>query len=250
MSKLLKILLGVGLFGYLVILIVVATPATLVTANLAKVIPQLQLAIVSGTAWRGKASDAVVVIEGKPFKLNTLRWKFKPLSLLAFKACVDLKSQAISGNVCRTITGKNQLHRLQLDAPMALGNQFISGFELAGAGSLSIVSAEVSDKGEVSKLDGSMNWRGARVKVQGTWFTLGDFAAELTEAAEGAIRASIIDLAGPFGVKLNATAGIRLPPSAEGEVTPRDDAPDLIKDALGLVAIPQENGAFKVTYPL
>ena len=247
MSKLLKVLLGLGLFVYFIVLVVVATPATLVTANLAKAVPQLQLSIISGTAWKGRAADAAVVVQGKALSLGALKWEFKPLSLMALKACVDLESDIFSGNVCRTITGQNQFHRVQADLPAALANRFIKEAEFAGVASLNIVRGEVSDKGEVAKLSGNFSWRSARVKVQGMWFTLGDYAADLVEAGDGNINASIFDLSGPFGLKLNTSVGVGIQtPKISGEVTPREGDPVAITDNLSL--FPEKNGTYTVTF--
>ena len=250
MTKLLKVIIGISLVLYLFVLIVKETPATLVTAQLAKALPQLQLAAVTGSVWQGKAGDAVVMIQNKPLPLGVLKWRFKPMSLLALKACADVESDVFSGNACRTLTGLTQLHRFQADLPAAFASDFVPQAEVAGAASLSLVKAAFNDKLEISKLEGNLSWRGARVKVQGTWFTLGDLAADLKEAENGALAAHIFDLSGPFGIDVNAKAGITVEPSLVGDVTPRENAPAAIADGLSLIAIPQDNGAFRVTYPL
>ncbi len=250
MTKLLKVILGIGLVLYLFVLIIKETPATLITSPLAKALPQLQLAAVTGTIWEGKAGDAVVMIQNNPLPLGALKWKFKPMSLLALKACADVESSVFSGNACRTLTGMNQLHRFQADLPAALANDFIPQAEVAGAASLGLVEAAFNNKAEVSKLKGNLSWRGARVKFQGTWFTLGDLAADLKEAEGGALAAHIFDLSGPFGIDVNAKAGLAIAPSLVGDITPRENAPAAITDGLSLIAIPQDNGALRVTYPL
>ncbi|WP_054113692.1 type II secretion system protein N [Marinagarivorans algicola] len=249
-TRLLKILIILGLFIYLVSAIVVRVPATLVTSNLAKALPQLQLAVVSGTAWVGKSGDASIEVQGQAIRLGILRWKFQPLKLLALKMCVDLESEVFSGNVCRTLTGRNQVYKFQAELPASLANHFNREVQFAGMASLNILRGEVTDKGFVKTLEGSVSWRGARVNVQNMWFTLGDFAADVINAGDGSIKATVFDLAGPFGVKLDAVAGINTAPSAQGTILPKSNAQDEIKDVLGLFAVPQENGAFAVKYPL
>ena len=249
-GKLIKTAIGIGLTVYFLTLVIVRVPATFVTVNLAKAVPDLHLSVVSGSAWKGKVGDAAINVQGQIVQLGALKWTFKPLSLLAFKVCVDLESAIASGNVCRTLTGINQLHKVQLEFPASMANRFTGEAQLAGLTSLNLVRAAVNDKGEVSALNGNFSWRGARVNVQGMWFTLGDFAADLTEAPAGAINANIFDLAGPFGVKLNAQLGVNTAPTAKGEILPKDGAQEDIKDVLGLFAVPQESGSYVVSYPL
>ncbi|HEY7774830.1 MAG TPA: type II secretion system protein N [Marinagarivorans sp.] len=250
MSKLLKVMLGIGLLGYFCFLVVVRTPATLVTANIAKQVPMIELAVISGTAWNGRAGAAHLNIQGQVIDLGALSWTFKPLSLLSLNACVDLASDILNGNVCRSVTGINSFTNLQVELPASLANDRLPDAKLAGMGSLMIAKGSVNDRGEVSALEGNLTWRGARLNVQGMWFTLGDFAADLAAGENGAIRANIFDLAGPFGVNLDGQVGIATPPTVRGEILPREGAPDDIRDALGLFAVPQDNGAFAVSYPI
>lgn len=249
-KRFLKVLIIIGLCVYLVALIVMRAPATLVTSSLASSVPQLKMAIVSGSAWWGRSGDANLIIQGQPIRLGVLTWKFKPLQLFALKACVDLTSEVFNGTACRTITGNNQLHRFQADLPASLANSFNRDVKFAGLAGANITQADFTDRGEVSALSGNVTWRGARVNVQNMWFTLGDYAADIEADTNGGIKASLFDLAGPFGVKLEVLAGINTSLSAQGTVLPKENAPEAIKDVLGLFAVPQEDGAFTVKYPL
>lgn len=250
MSKLLKLVLGLVLVGYFGTLVIVRTPATLVTANLVKVAPNIQLAAITGTAWKGRAGAAHLNIEGQVIELGSLSWTFRPLSLFALKACVDVESDIVNGNVCRTIGGMNEFKTLQVELPANLANKSLPDAKLAGVASLIIAKGAVNDLGEVSALEGNFTWRGARLNFQGMWFTLGDFAADLSAAGNGGVQASIFDLAGPYGVRLNGEFGVATSPKVKGEVHPREDASDDIRDALGLFAVPQDSGAFAVSYPI
>jgi predicted heme/steroid binding protein len=250
MSKPNKILLSCLFLGYFFALIIIRTPATLVTVSLAKIAPQLQLAVIEGTAWSGKAGSAYLNYQGKTVDLGALNWRFRPLSLLLFKVCVDLESTAFNGNLCRTAGGINQLANAQFEVPINLIGNLIPEAKLGGSSSLSIVKGAINDNGQVSKLAGNLTWRDARFFIQGKWFTLGDFAADLVEAENGAIKADIFDISGPFGVRLSANVGVTTPLSLRGEVTPRDDAPEDLRDALGLFAVPQDNGSYTISFPL
>lgn len=250
MSKLLKLVLGLVLVGYFCVLVVKRTPATLVTANLVKSVPHVQLAAITGTAWKGRAGAAHLNIEGQIIDLGSISWKFRPLSLLALKACVDVESDVLNGNVCRTVGGVNQFKNLQVELPASLANKSLPDAKIAGVGSLIIAEGAVNDAGQVSSLQGNFTWKGARLNVQGMWFTLGDFAADLSAAGNGAVQANVFDLAGPYGVRLNGEFGVGTPPKVKGEVHPREDASDDIRDALGLFAVPQDSGAFAVSYPI
>lgn len=246
----LKIILGIALAVYFIGLVVIKTPASIVTAQLAKAVPQLQLATIRGTAWNGRAGSAVVNAAGITLPLGTLKWQFQPASLLAFRACVNVESDLLNGVLCRGLTGTNHFKNLQLDLPVELANRFTGAVKLEGIASMSIRQASVNDKGFVSALDGNVAWRGARLNVEGMWFTLGDFAADLSAASEGAVAASIFDLAGEFGVKLNGEVGVNVPPKVAGEIELREGVPDEIRDAMGLFAVQQDNGAYAISYPM
>lgn len=250
MSKLLKLIVVIGLIVYFIAQVVRATPAQLVTANLVKALPMLQLSVVSGTAWKGHAAEAVIDIKGEPLSLGKLRWRFQPTSLFALKACVDVKNDVFSGVLCRTLLGVNQLERFKADVPASLANRFTKEAEFAGAASLAIVQGELDDKGNVAKLKGTMSLQGARVQFQGQWFDLGDYGADLSEAGGGAVNAAVFDLAGPLGVKLNAVVGVETAPSVSGTVMPKPSAPGEISIALGLFGVAQDDGAFAITYPM
>ena len=246
----LKIILGIALAIYFIGLVIIKTPASIVTAQIQKAAPQLQLSTIRGTAWQGRAGSAVVNAQGVTLPLGTLKWRFQPASLLSLKACVDVESDKLNGVLCRGITGTNHFRNLQVDLPVDIANRFTGAVKLAGSASVSIREASVDDKGFVSALDGNLAWRGARLNVEGMWFTLGDFAADLSAASEGAIAASIFDLAGEFGVKLNGEVGVNVPPKVAGEIELREGAPDEIRDAMGLFAVQQENGAYAISYPM
>lgn len=245
-----KLLIILAFIIYFLYLVIVRMPATLVTANLVKAMPHLQLAVVSGSVWQGQAGDAAINIQGQPIRLGVLRWHFQPMKLLALKACVDLESEVFNGNVCKTITGVNQFHKFQAELPARLANQLTGEAQFSGLASINILRAEITDKGYVKSLSGNLSWRGARVNVQNMWFTLGDYAADIVAAEGGNVKASLFDLAGPFGVKLEALVGVNITPTAQGTILPKEDAQEAIKDVLGLFAVPQEDGAFAVKYPL
>ena len=249
-GRLLTVAIVFALVFYFLFLVITKIPATLFTANLVRFVPQLQLAVISGTAWNGQAGDAVINIEGQAIRLGQLKWHFKPAALFVLKACVELESEVVSGGFCRSLVGANYLNKVQLDLPASLANRITTEAQFAGQASLNIAEAVVSDKGMVSKLAGNLTWKSATISVEGSSFALGDFAADLSAADNGAIAASIFDLSGPFGIKLDALVGAATPPSVNGEITPRDNAPEEILDVLGLVAVPQDNGAFKVVYPM
>lgn len=250
MSKSLKVALGVALLLFWAYHTLMRIPAEYLTVTLTRALPALQLSSVSGSVWTGRAGNAYVAYSGQALNLGTVKWQFQWMPLLALKACVNLDSERLSGLVCRHLSGQNEFQRLQLALPAKLFDAINPAVKFSGNASLNIVKARVDDRGWLSEMNGNASWQGANISVNGSWFTLGDFGADLTQNGSGALAAAIFDLSGPFGVKLNGLVGVETAPSVEGTILPKEEAPTAITDVLGLVAAQQEDGSFRLKYPL
>lgn len=250
MSKLIKLGLGLGLFFYFLYLVIASIPAGWAGYIVSTRVPALQLNGVSGTVWKGKAASANVNLVGQGIELGELRWRFHGWNLLLLKACADIDSVKLSTGVCRSIIGANVIKGLQVDLPASLGNPLLREANFNGDASINLASAVVNDSGQVKSLQGNFSWRSAQIQVEGRWFSLGDYGAELSADGQGGVNAQIFDLKGPIAVKLNANASVDRKPSIEGEIIPSNAAPPEISDTLSFVAIPLDQGGFKIKYPL
>ena len=102
----------------------------------------------------------------------------------------------------------------------------------------------------VNALNSTLNWRAAKISVNGNSYALGDYAAALTADGKGGLTAKVSDTSGPIKVNLDVTLKAGQPPRLVGDINPGEQAPAAIRDALSLVAVPGDNGILHVTYPL
>lgn len=245
--------LAAGLLAaYFLYLVLVAAPASLVAWGAMKAVPDLKLSGVTGTIWNGRAAGASLQLGATPYALGSLSWQLSPLNLLLFKACVQLKSDKLAGNFCHGVTGSSALKGVQVELPASLANSLAAGSGAAIDGTLSVLvdQASFTKSLQVSALKGNLNWRGAKVSINGMAFALGDYGADLSPDGQGGLKAQVVDLSGPIKVNLEASVKLGQSPRVVGDINPSDQAPAAIRDALGLVATPGDNGAFHVTYPL
>ena len=238
---------------YFCYLVISTAPAPLVAWAVTKAVPNVSLAGVTGSVWSGRAAGASIALDNMPpLALGGLSWQLSPWKLLLLKACIKVNSEKLSGDVCHGITGGKGVKGLQLELPAALANGFIreSGAVVDGNLSLVIEQASLTRSLEVSSLKGNFGWQGAKVSVNGMAFSLGDYGADLTADGNGGLKALVSDISGPIKVNLEAVLKLGQPPKVVGDINPTEQAPAAIRDALGLVATPNENGGFRVVYPL
>lgn len=245
--------LAIGLLvAYFVYLVLSSAPAPLASWAVMKAVPTLSLSGVTGSVWTGRAAGASVMIENVPLSLGSLSWRLQPLKLLLLKACVVVKSDKLNGDFCRGLTGASTLQAVQLELPASLANGFVreSGAVVDGNISLAVEQASLTRGLDVSSLKGNLGWRGAKVSVNGMAFALGDYGADLSADGSGGLKALVTDLSGPIKVNLEALLKLGQPPKLNGDINPSEQAPAAIRDALGLVGTPTDNGGFHVVYPL
>lgn len=250
MLRLSKPLLAVVFIIYFLYLIASKAPAVLLASAVQKATPHAQLSNVSGTLWSGRAASALVDVSGVKIDTGGLRWTISPWTLLTLKGCINLQSEVVSGEACRSVFGANKLFDMQLDLPVSKFDRFIPEMNVDGLGSLNIVEAAFDDAGTIDTLQGQFSVRQTVVSAGGMTFNLGDYAADLKENGEGGVALNIFDLKGPITIKLQASAGVTAPPTASGEIILKPEAPPQIEDALSLIAAPLETGGYKITYPL
>ncbi len=170
----------------------------------------LALSGVTGTAWSGQARMSSIEIDNQHYSLGELQWQLKPLTLLSLRPCADvdarLEAQQIEGRACAGLNGRLTVTDASIDAPASLVQ---AGVPVPVQGQLSANLQTLSMKGQsLSELRGNLSWTNARVQVEGTWATLGSFAAEATYDPEAdALVADVFDLDGP----IDLDAEVRLP---------------------------------------
>lgn len=247
--RLLKLLLVVGLATYFCIVVVTRIPAGWGAYFLVQAAPNMQLNGVSGTVWQGEAANAKITIDGKTIDLGRLNWRLQPLALLQMKACAQIRSDLLNGDVCRNAAGVNVLTDVMVDRLPARVLNDAMGAQLAGVGNITVGEFRVKDNGEILELDGSLTWNDAGINAGTGWFQLGSYAVDLTENGSGGLYADISDIEGEFDVAVRGDIKLREMPKLSGTIHPKAGAPDPLKQALSIFAEPLDDGGFRINFP-
>lgn len=248
--RLAKLLFGLGLFIYFFWAVLSSIPAAWGAHFILKASPNLKLGTVTGTVWRGETANAKITIDGKTIDLGHLSWKLKPAALLSLKACAEINSELLAGDVCRNAMGVNALTDVQVNGIAASILNEAMGAQLGGEATVSLAEFRVTDEGHIHKLDGLVTWKGARVNGGTGWFNLGSFDVALSENGDGGLFADISDSEGEFTVAVRGDIKLREIPKLNGTIHPKANAPQEITLALSAVAEQLEDGGYKIVWPL
>jgi general secretion pathway protein N len=238
---------------YFTYLVVSQTPATWVAWAIQQSLPNTALTSINGTVWKGSAASLQIDIGPSTLPMGTLKWTLSPLSMLSLSPCItfstDLPGQSVSGELCSSVSGARTVHNLKVDAPVS-HIQSLLPTRAEGRISLEIIAAELDSEMNIIDLDGRFSWQNARVNVDDNWFTLGSYAAKLSESDKSGIAAEIFDLSGNYGVLLDATWIMAQPWRIAGTVTPKDGASPMVREALQTLGEERDAGAYYVQWPL
>lgn len=181
----------------------------------------LGLTGVLGTVWEGRASMSSVEIDNNYYSLGELRWDLRPLSLLGLNPCADVlatleERQRIEGRVCAGLGGRVRVTDASIDAPADL---IQAGIPTPIDGRLSATISTLEMRGEQMRdLEGKLSWTEARVQGDGTWASLGSFAAEFSYDGEDAIVADVFHLESPIDLDVQATLALAGGVDLQGEL--------------------------------
>lgn len=250
MERLAKLLFFIGLLVYFVITVVVRTPAEWGAWVALKAVPGLSLTGVSGSLWSGRAGSAQVVVNGHTLDLGSVQWNLDGWSLLLLKACLDVRSPNLQGGVCHGVGGTLGVENLLVDQVPAKVFYNNPGVQIGGVGSATVQHAVLSTDGQVKDLEGRLTVERLAVNVGTGWFALGTFAADATENGQGGIALNIVDVEGDFGVQVQGEYTVGGQPTLNGLITPRENAPQPLVDAMGVFTEALDDGSYKVTWPL
>jgi general secretion pathway protein N len=249
-ERLAKLVFFIGLLVYFLITVVARTPAEWGAWVALKAVPGLSLTSVSGTLWSGRAGSAQVAVNGHTLDLGALQWRLDGWSLLMLKACLDVRSPNLQGGVCQSAGGTLSVRKLMVDQVPAKIFYNNPDVQIAGIGSAAAERAELTMDGKVKDLQGNLTLQRLAINVGTGWFTLGTFAADARANGQGGIALNIADLEGDFTVDLQGDYTVGGQPTLNGLITPKDTAPQPLKDALGLFTEALDDGSFKLTWPV
>lgn len=253
-GKFSKLILILALLVYLLYLIAARTPATWAAYMIQQALPNASLTSVSGTLWRGKAGSVQVDMGPSTIPLGKLEWSLNPWSLLTLSPCLnfetELPGQRLKGEYCAALGGNSEINDLNIDAPVS-AIQGLLPIEASGSVSLSVRHARFDSAAKIERFDGKFSTQNARVNVEGSWYTLGAVAAQVEADGDGGLQAKIFDLQSPYGLDLsgqwNAQAKFW---RVQGTVAPSAAAPGVVKEVLMAIGEEEQDGVYKVQWPL
>jgi general secretion pathway protein N len=249
--RLAKILLVAVLGLYFLFLLLAQAPAAWGVWALHRAVPDVRLTGVSGTIWDGRAVGGTIAAGQKLVPVDDLRWQVNPWALMSLNACATVEAQVVnqpaSGAVCAAPGNVIHAHNVQLSAPMALVGDWFN-VNVGGLASLQLQELRLKEQ-SVLELEGNLSWRDARWRDGERSYSLGAFAAKLTENPQGGVHADIFELDGPFKVDLSADFVIGQEPVVQGTVNPSPKAPAPIREAIQFVGEPIEGGGFRLAWP-
>jgi general secretion pathway protein N len=201
--------------------------------------PDLSLSGISGSVWRGSATEGLA---GGAY-IRDIRWQLKPAELFTGKLAFSTTSKPASGSmdteVAVGIDGSLTLSNLAGNVPLDLVHP---SFQQAGiSGDLSLQFDKlVIRNGLPTEATGSVTVANVFAPNLSAG-TLGDFRAQFT-SADGAITGTVEDLAGTLDVAGNLSISPDRSYSLIGDVAVRPGAPPSIEQQLRLLGSPDERG--------
>jgi len=221
--------------------LVASAPARL----LGMVLPETAIILqgYGGTIWCGRASQALLATQSGYIHLGAVHWSLKPLSLLTLSPFFEVDSswgkQRLSGGV--RISADDNIELKNLDA--AFSAQLLRQFlPLAVGGEFFVQLANLQlHRGLPTAVQGRIVWQHATWESSQGALALGTYALELEQQAGGALKGTIVTIAG--GVVANGDA------SLDGDrysvnILVTDDAglDSQLGQALSLIAQPVADG--------
>jgi len=200
---------------------------------------ELRLAGISGTLWKGAASEA----QAADLYIRNLRWSFKPLALLtgklAFSMQLDPAGGFLESDIYAGFGNSIQLRNVDGAIPISLLQEFVQTPGLDGRISLQFSTLDIVD-GLPVVADGfaeigNLSVRGLSPGV------VGDFRIEFSTTSEG-ILASIEDKAGMFDL----AGTLRISPdgiySLVGLIASTQSTPPEVIEQLRFLGSPNQRG--------
>ncbi|MGS2724492.1 type II secretion system protein N [Porticoccus sp. GXU_MW_L64] len=241
------VMLGVALF---LCHVIAGAPAYLIQW----LIPQqltFQAAHYQGSLWNGSARQLVVGSQGATVALDSVQWRLKPLSLLAFSPAAEITIKRDGSDI---LTGELQWlggqrwggENLEITLPANWVGRYVIGYPLAG--DLSLRLEEVQADGQrIASVSGNGSWQRARLDMGGHWLDLGAIAGDLAMQGE-AIKLSFFDLSGPWDMDGEVLVNPNNTLAINALITPPPQTADGVIQGLALFGERQQDGKFHIEF--
>ncbi len=207
----------------------------------------VQVGGLSGTLWRGEAQ---LVAGGQ--RIERLQWRFRPAALLGGRVAFALEAEHAAGQVATVAAlgpgGELVLQDVSLDLDAhtpALAD--LTGFDWHGR--ISGGFSRITFDGErIGSAEGRLMWQQAGVELAEV-VELGDLVADVGDR-DGRLTIRLSDAGGPLAVEGELVRGQPGQLSADVEITPRAEAPPVLRDSLSLMGRTERDGSVRLQGPV
>lgn len=262
MKKSLYILLALFI---LVAVVIVATPASWVVYQLQRAAPNLQIAGVSGSAWKGELSGVQIISRGYAIALGQVTWQIQASSLLRMQPCATFTTSATAqssrGKICvRPFSQELVVSEAYADVAAstiaALFAAEIQGSFTAAIDTIHVQQIKPGQPPNIKALVSDIIWQQAAFNNSEEWIALGELLITLShDEQSGGIKSQWSDNAvdgkpGPVAIDL---LGLLTPgpvTTINGTLRPRPHANQAMHQTLSLIGERNAAGAYLIDVKL
>lgn len=212
-------------------------PAALMAVLLKPLAPQLELQMLEGGFWHGRAGAAFWQQGDQRYALGTLDWSLSPWSLLwlhpSAHVATSYGDQVIDTRVRVSPLGTLQLSDLRASLPVAGLTQKLP-LRVDGILALRFERAEISSRDpQLRVLQGDVEWQRAMTQWNSNWIALGNYSGRFSMPEKGQLK---IQLDGKGALAANGEATVKLTDKTYALqllLTPAATLPEEVREGAG-----------------
>lgn len=210
-------------------------PATLMSALLKPLAPQLELQVVEGSFWNGRASAAFWQQGDQRFALGSVEWQLRPWSLLwlhpTAKIAASYGEQLVETNVRFSPLGAIALRDLRATLPVGALAQRLP-MRIDGLLGLKFERVEVARGGQLRELRGEVQWQRAASQWNSRMVALGDYTFRTSMQKNAQLQVEV-EGKGALAATGNATLNLEQKNyTLQLQLTPAASLPQELRDGL------------------
>ena len=202
---------------------------------------------VYGSLWNGGAEQLNIPNQ---LPVKNLQWSFNPASLLVAKISSEIsgniKDQDFIGNISVNALGTVEANdvRARIESPVMQELINMPLGELGGIFNLNIQSLILNDA-PIPNVSASLKWNNAKLTITET-VDLGNINILVKPADENQLMATISNKQGQLSLAGTASVDDKKLYSIDLKITPETNAPNSIKQSLGMFSRRQTDGSYLV----
>ncbi len=214
-------------------------PASLMSALLKPIAPQLELRALEGGFWNGRAGTAFWLQDKQRIALGSVEWQLSPWSLLwlhpAAHIATSYGQQFVDARVRLSPLGTLQLRDVSAALPVAALTHWLP-VPADGLLGLKLTRAEIAARGlPLRAVQGELQWQQAAWQWNSRWLTLGDYRCQL-DMKDGAQLHAVLQGQGALGANGDALLNLNDKNyTLQLALTPAATLPQEFRDGIGML---------------